>query len=112
MRHAARYADRIIRTQNEGRAPRLEFWIGEYCLDAIFTHDSVAGFCDNEINAMRCQLIEDRSRNACRRVRSGAGGPRISEIEDRVSSVVAHGKNVAQQADAGEFGATYAISLL
>src|SRR5262249_675753 len=112
MRHAARYADRIISTQNESRAPYLEFWIGEYLLDAIFAHDPITGFRDNQINAMCRQLIEDHSRNACRRFRSSAGGPGVGEIQDRVSSVVAHRKNVAQQADAGELGAAYAISFL
>ena len=53
MRYAARNADGVIRAQNEGRAPSLQFQIGEYRLDAVFAHDSIARFRDNQINATR-----------------------------------------------------------
>jgi hypothetical protein len=39
-------ADGIIRAQNEDRAPGVQFRIGEYRLDAVFAHDSIAGFRD------------------------------------------------------------------
>ena len=47
MFHAARNANRIVRTQNEGRAPSLQFRIGKYRLNAILAHDPIASFRDD-----------------------------------------------------------------
>ena len=106
------HTDGIVRAKNVHLPPCLQFGISQDRLDAVLTHDAIAGFRDDQVDTARRQTPKNNASNPGRSLRTCASHTGIGEIKDRFRAVIAHGKDVAQEAHASELGAAHFESFL